>query len=147
MALARQRIPVLAPEPETAAIRALDSRLARTPPREAALVGPDGGRSPLPASVYELLTQVVHELARGNAVTVVPIESELTTQQAADLLNVSRPFFVKLLESGQIPFHSVGSHRRVATADVLAYRQRRSRARRGVLRELAEEAQDLGVYG
>src|SRR5947207_2068814 len=133
MALARERAPVLAPAAEAAAIRALDSCLARMSLLEAALVSPDGGRSPLPASVFALLMQVVHELANGNAVTVVPIEAELTTQQAADLLNVSRPFFVKLLESGEIPFHSVGAHRRVATADVLAYRQRRSRVRRGVL--------------
>ena len=100
----------------------------------------------MPPSVYALLTRVVHELARGNAVTVVPIHAELTTQQAADLLNVSRPFLVKLLEAREIPFHRAGTHRRIRLDDLMAYRERRSRGRRTALAEMAREAQEMGLY-
>jgi excisionase family DNA binding protein len=120
--------------------------LARAAAPSIRLTGPEGEELCLPASVYTLLARVVHELARGNAVRVVPVSAELTTQQAADLLNVSRPFLVKLLESGEIPFHHVGTHRRVRFDDVMAYRHRRSRARRAALAEMAREAQEMGLY-
>jgi excisionase family DNA binding protein len=71
---------------------------------------------------------------------------EVTLQQAADLLNVSRPFLVKLLETGAIPFHYVGAYRRVGLTDVLAYRNQRSHARRAALAEMACEAQEMGLY-
>jgi excisionase family DNA binding protein len=125
MAAVLESDPVSAPDVEAPAIRDLDAVLARVPPASAQLLGPDGERVRLPASVYTLLARVVHELAHGNAVTIVPIHAELTTQQAADLLNVSRPFLVKLLESGEIPFHHVGTHRRIRFDDLMAYRQRR----------------------
>lgn len=138
--------PVLAAEAEAPALRRLAALLARAPVPVAALGGPDGERVPLSPSVQAVLAQAVHELARGNAVAVVPVYAELTTQQAADLLNVSRPFLVQLLESGALPFHRVGSHRRVRCQDLLAYRQRRSEARRAALAALAREAQEAGLY-
>jgi len=100
----------------------------------------------VPASVHRLLAVIVHELARGNAVTIAPLHADLTTQQAADLLNVSRPFLIKLLESGTIPFHRVGTHRRVRLQDVMAYRHARSQARHAALAEMAREAQELSLY-
>ncbi len=100
----------------------------------------------LPASVVKLLTRAVHALAQGNAVAVTPIEADLTTQQAAELLNVSRPFLIKLLEDGEIPYYNVGSHRRVPYRELLEYRDRRGRVRRRVLAEMAREAQELGLY-
>jgi excisionase family DNA binding protein len=96
--------------------------------------------------VHDLLTHIVRELARGNGVSVAPLQAELTTQAAADLLNVSRPFLVKLLETGALPFHHVGTHRRVKLADVLAYRNHRSHARRAALAEMARDAQEMGLY-
>jgi excisionase family DNA binding protein len=95
------------------------------PPRYM-LVGPTrGDRVAMPAEVHRVLLQVVESLQAGKAVTVAPLSMTLTTQQAADLLNVSRPTVVKLIEEGQIPFERLSHRRQVRLADVLAYRERR----------------------
>lgn len=146
MAVQIERAPVVASGAEAAAVRELDSLLARMPQGSVCIVGPSGEPIEIPASVCRLLAPMVHELARGNAVTIAPVHAELTTQQAADLLNVSRPFFVHLLESGTIPFHRVGTHRRVRLQDVMAYRHARGPERRTALAEMAREAQELGLY-
>lgn len=99
----------------------------------------------VPRQAFELFLEVLGQLANGNAVTIIPVRAELTTQQAADLLNVSRPHLVEILERGEIPFRRVGSHRRIAAADVLAYRKRDEARRRGVMDELTAEAQKLGL--
>ena len=99
----------------------------------------------LPTSALRLLVQILSELADGNAVSVVPVHAELTTQEAADLLNVSRPHFVKLLEDGLIPFHRAGKHRRVKFADLMHYKQERQRISTEALDELAQQAQELGM--
>ncbi len=112
------------------------------------MVALSGEEIQLPGSVYEVLARVVHELARGNGVSVLPVDAELTTQQAADLLNVSRPHLIKLLEEERaIPFHRTGRHRRVGLQDLLEYRKRRDLERRGLLRKLTQDAQDSGLYG
>ncbi len=138
--------PVLAPNAEVPAIRDLAKAFHTAFPQKPHLVGPNGETLEIPASVYTVLVRLVDEMARSNAVVLVPVHAELTTQQAADLLDVSRPFFVKLLESGEIPFHMVGSHRRVKFEDLVRYGEQRSRKRRAVLGDLAREAQDLGIY-
>ena len=92
-----------------------------------------------------LLVGVLTELAQGNAVTLTPLRAELTTQQAADLLNVSRPHLVKLLDEGAIPSRKVGSHRRVRLADLLAYRKELEAKRHEALDELVALSQDLGL--
>ncbi|RIK35236.1 MAG: DNA-binding protein [Chloroflexi bacterium] len=99
----------------------------------------------IPASALRLLAQILAEMAQGNAVTVTPIHAELSTQQAADLLNVSRPFLVQLLEKGEIPFHKVGAHRRIRFKDLLAYKQERYARRQQALAELAAYDQELGL--
>lgn len=99
----------------------------------------------LPAPALQLLVRILSEMAEGNAVTLVPHHTELTSQQAADLLDVSRPHLVKLLENGEIPFHKVGSHRRVRFTDVLAYKRRIDGARLEAFRKLSELSQDLGL--
>ncbi len=97
----------------------------------------------LPTAVVRLLGALLAELAKGNAVTLMPHHAELTTQEAADLLNVSRPFLVGLMESGQLPYHKVGTHRRVRFADLMIYKRRREDESEAALRELATLSQDL----
>ena len=99
----------------------------------------------LPASVGPLLMQILRDIAAGSAVEVFRKDAELTTQQAADFLNVSRPFLVSLLEKGTVPFRKVGTHRRVRFDDVLRHKNETDAARRRALDELAADAQELDM--
>lgn len=105
----------------------------------------DAAEVELPAELVPLLVEVLGQIANGNGVRVVPVHAELTTQQAADLLNTSRPYLIKLLEGGAIPFHLTGTHRRVKLGDLLAYKHVRDAERRVILDELTSEAQELGL--
>lgn len=105
----------------------LQSHPARSRLRQSAsLVGADGSTKELPTALYDLLVTVVGILESGSGVTVVPLGTELTTAETAELLNVSRPHVIKLLEAGEIPFHKVGTHRRVLLEDVLKFREARN---------------------
>jgi excisionase family DNA binding protein len=97
----------------------------------------------LPAGAVKLLQAILEDMASGHAVTIVPQNAELTTQQAADFLNVSRPFLVQLLEQKKLPFRLVGTHRRVRFEDVLRFKENIDAERRKVLDQLAAEAQEL----
>ena len=100
----------------------------------------------VPDDAVELLRTALGQLAEGHRVRVIVDDRELTTQEAADLLNLSRPHFIRLLEAGKLPFHVVGTHRRILLDDVLAYKADRTAKRMEAFRILADEAQkhDLG---
>lgn len=105
----------------------------------------DGQQLPLPRAIQELISHLLVEMSLGNAVTLIPIHAEMTTQEAADFLNVSRPHLVKLLETNQIRHHKVGTHRRVRFNDLRAFKQQQAEARAAALDELAAQAQELDM--
>lgn len=99
----------------------------------------------LPASAVQMLMDILVNISQGNAVQVVPVHAELTTQQAADILMVSRPYLVKLLDEKKIEHRKVGSHRRIRYNDLLKFKEQEERARKAVLDQLAAEAQELDM--
>lgn len=111
-----------------------------------ALVDETGKRTELPRPIFEMLVRVATALQEGKVITLVPETQELTTQAAANVLGVSRPHLVKLLESGAIPHHKVGAHRRVLMKDLMEYQRVRDAERREALDELARRAQEAGLY-
>ncbi len=100
----------------------------------------------LPESVMRIVQRAVHLMARGEAVSIVPVHKELTTQQAADLLNISRQYLVRLLERGEIPFTKAGTHRRIKFGDLMEYKRCRDQRRRSKLDELTRLNEELGFY-
>jgi excisionase family DNA binding protein len=131
-------------QPELAKVVDLLSHLDTAAERKTRLVGPGGASIVLPASAFEALRAVAAGMAQGMAMTLIPSGHELTTQEAADILRISRPSVIRLLEDGTIPFHKVGTHRRIDIEDVLAYRAKRNEQRRAALRELTEISEEIG---
>jgi excisionase family DNA binding protein len=138
--------PIASEAGEAPALRAIERLLSAQRSAKLVLLDESGQALELPRSLERLLQRAVQFLARGDAVTLVPVQRELTTQQAADLLNVSRPYLVRLLDEGQIPFTKTGTHRRIRLDDLMAYRRRRDIARRKRLRRLTQMSDELGLY-
>ena len=99
----------------------------------------------LPASAFKFLTTILDLMAQGKAITIVPSDTEITTQQAADMLNVSRPYVVKLIEQGEISHHMVGTHRRIKLEDLESYKSKMEKKRSMALEELTKQSQELGL--
>lgn len=134
---------VFVPEPDTQAIKHLEALFEKAHPK---LVGTDGEEIPLPDSVYQILRQVIHVMAAGRAISLVPYDRYFSSQEAADFLNVSRPYLYNLLDGGQIPYMMVGSHRRIRFEDLMVYKCNRDSQRHQALSELAAFSQELGFY-
>jgi excisionase family DNA binding protein len=112
----------------------------------AQLVSPTGSRQTIPKPVYQLLVQILKDLSEGTSVAILQKRQGLTTVQASGLLGVSRQFFVNLLEKNEIPYHMVGTHRRVYIKDLMTYKNRRDRARRAVLGQMVQSELEAGLY-
>jgi excisionase family DNA binding protein len=120
----------------------LSRLLAKSPDADRARVQLDNQALILPPQALTLLRDLLVEMAQGNAVTVVPIHTELTTQEAANILNVSRPHLVKLLENGKIAFSKNGTHSRIRYQDLMNYKQQRDQQSQAALDELVRQAQN-----
>lgn len=109
------------------------------------IASPSGLKVPITESAFNLLLNVLTEMSRGNALLVIPINAELTTQEAADLLNVSRPYLIRLLEEKEIPFHMVGRHRRILFKDLMQYRQQFKRSQFKAVEQLTQMDEEQGI--
>jgi DNA binding domain, excisionase family len=138
------------PEDEIAQAREASRQIARLLPdgRSSLELVTDGNRHEMvaiPPSALRLLVDILTQLGQGNAVTLVPQRAELTTQEVADFLNVSRPYVVKLIETGKLPSRKVGTRRRVAFEDLRRFDEEDRKVRRAALGELARIDQELGL--
>ena len=138
--------PVAAAPDEQYVFGMLDDVLQAEQPRVPKLLGPNGEEIELPESLFHLLKQLVHDMSQGRAVMLVSRNQVLTTQQAADILNVSRPHLVKLLEENRIPFTKIGKHRRINFEDLMVYKHKRDAQRRRALAELTRLGEEMGDY-
>ncbi|WP_434741882.1 helix-turn-helix domain-containing protein [Micromonospora sp. SH-82] len=128
-------------------LEVLRARGRQVPQARARLVSADGSTSKeLPDGLHDILVNALEALASGYAITIAPHHTTLTTQQAADMLGVSRPTLTKLLDEGKIPFDRPNSHRRIKLADILEYQQDRQQARRRLLQRMTEESLEMGLY-
>ena len=103
------------------------------------------GEFEVPVGALRMLVDILGHMAQGHAVNLVPIHAELTTQEAADFLNVSRPFIVGLLEKNEVPYRKVGTHRRILFKDLLAYREQTMKQSKQLADDLTQQAQELGM--
>jgi len=127
--------------------RVLASHIRNSDPMELRIPddpSPDG-MVKLPLSAARMLVRILEEMARGNAVTLIPVHAELTTQEAAEMLNISRPSLIQLLDEGKIDYRRVGTHRRVRFEGLMKYKRAAEAARRAALEELAAYDQELGI--
>jgi len=125
--------------------RALASRKQTPKPLRLRMLDDPTGTIKIPAPAVRMLIHILEEMGRGNAVSLIPVHAELTTQEAADMLNISRPSLIQLLEEGTIAFRKVGTHRRVRLNALLKYKRQADADRRAALAELAAYDQELGI--
>lgn len=136
---------VLAQEKEAQTFKELE-RILQIEGSKVKLLGANGEQIDIPESLHQVLHHVVQAFVKGRIISIIPENCEMTTQQAADFLNVSRPYLIKLLEQGEIPHIKVGTHRRVPFQDLMKYKEQRDSKRRQALQELIEMSEEAGLY-
>jgi excisionase family DNA binding protein len=144
-----ERAPIEALPSYQPAIRRVEQLLSHAAMRQETypqLRSANGEVIDLPEPLFQILRQVVHILAQGDSVSIVPIHRELTTQQAADILNVSRPYLISLLDQNLIPFNRTGKHRRIKFGDLMSYKRKRDTERRAQLAELTRISEEYDLY-
>lgn len=149
MTALRNELPPVVPTRQDADLARASSRLLAAcighgPTARLRVIDGDG-EIEVPVSALRMLVDILANMAEGNAISIVPIHAELTTQQAADFLGVSRPHLVGLLERGELPYHKVGTHRRVYFQDLLDYRTQRMAQSKAALEALTAQAQKRGM--
>ncbi len=140
-----ERGPITATESERPILRKIE-HILRQNEGEPKLMAANGEEVVLPESLSTVLEQIVSQLVHGNAVQVATIHEELTTQEAADILNVSRPYLIKLLDERTIPFVMTGTHRRIRFNDLMEYKRVRDAERMRAIDEIAQISQESGLY-
>lgn len=150
MTALRNELPPTLPTAQEAELARASSRLLATcighGPTARLRVIDGEGEIEVPVSALRMLVDILANMAEGNAISIVPIHAELTTQQAADFLGVSRPHLVVVVDRGELPHHKVGTHRRIYFRDLMEYRERRLRQAKAAFAEMSAEAQELGLY-
>lgn len=123
------------------------SLLRERKPQKLHLTFAEGNESVvLPSGSLEIFSSMLEAMAAGHGVIVFPLHAELTTMEAADILNVSRPYLIRLLENKEIPFRLVGRHRRIRLDDIVEYKERTDREREAILNQMVAEAEEMGLY-
>jgi excisionase family DNA binding protein len=140
--------PITAREEDRPALIKLEDLFNHLEPESTSfqLVSTSGAAIDIPTPVFNLMHQIVYELLQGNSITIVPIHKELTTKEAADILNVSRQYLVELLDNQTIPHTKVGTHRRIRFGDLMNYKNDRDANRQEGLSRMTKKSQQLGLY-
>ena len=131
---------------EIETIKQLRNLIADTKNSQIQFTTSQGDSIPIPQKVTEVLRTVIDIMAQGKGISLVPVADEVTTTQAAEILNISRPYLMKLINNDQIPYHQVGTHKRILLKDLLEYKKSRDAKRQEGLQKLTELSQELGLY-
>ncbi len=140
------RKPVAIPPTELFTLEKLARILEAKTSESVGLVGPNQEVVELPKSIYDVIRRALPFLLQGDSVAIAPYHQELTTQEAANVLNVSRQYLVQLCDEGKIAYSKAGTHRRIPFGDLMEYKLIRDRARKQGLREMTQESEALGLY-
>jgi len=137
--------PIVAGDAEMPVLKRLEAALGRLGSLPM-LTSADGAPLELSPALFQALREAADILLRGDAVVISPIHRQLTTTEAADLLNISRQYLTRLLDRNELPFQLIGRHRRIKLSDLLVYKREREDERRHIIRELTTQSEDLGAY-
>lgn len=131
---------------EIETIKQLKKLISKAENKELQISTSNGESIALPNSVTDIFRTVINVIAQGKGISLIPVAEEVTTTQGAEILNISRPYLMRLIENGEIPYHQVGTHKRINLQDLLEYKKIRDTKRKKGLQKLTELSQELGLY-